>query len=113
MNDGGAESGVMAGDGRYAEASTTQHGAADIGLPSIAPAVEGADLGSEGPLLVADFGAAEGTNSLAPIATALDALAGRARERLQRPLRDARALARPLHGQPALGAAADGWALPL
>lgn len=81
MSAGGAESGVMAGGGRYAESSTTQHGAAGLGLPLIGPALEGAQLPEAGPLLVADFGAAEGSNSLVPIGAALDALAGRGAER--------------------------------
>jgi hypothetical protein len=72
----------MAGHGAYARQSQTQHGAAAIGLPSIAPAIAGAGLGpGDEPLLIADFGAAQGTNSLAPIGFALDAIAATAGER--------------------------------
>jgi SAM dependent carboxyl methyltransferase len=71
--------GTMAGDGRYAEESTTQHGAAAFGFPLIEPAVAGAPLEpAQPPLVLADFGAAQGTNSLEPIRRALAALAARA-----------------------------------
>ena len=73
-----AEAGVMAGGGRYAESSTTQHGAAGLGLSLIEPAAARAELEADGPLLIADFGAAEGTNSLLPIGAALDTFARRA-----------------------------------
>lgn len=73
MGDPGA--GVMAGHGEYARRSRTQHGAAALGVPLIGPAVAGiTGLGARSPALVADFGAAQGTNSLAPVAAALDAL---------------------------------------
>jgi salicylate 1-O-methyltransferase len=68
------EAGVMAGAGRYAKQSQTQHGAAAFGFPLIPDAVAGARVGTQGPVLLADFGAAQGTNSLEAVRIALEAL---------------------------------------
>lgn len=74
-HDEAADAGVMARDGYYDEHSTTQRGAAALGLDDIRAAV--ADLDDPvlaGPVAVVDMGCAQGHNSLAPVATALDAL---------------------------------------
>ncbi|MQA74794.1 MAG: hypothetical protein GEU88_10720, partial [Solirubrobacterales bacterium] len=72
------KAGVMASGGEYARDSATQRGAAAIGFDLIASAIETADLGAgDAPLLIADFGAAQGTDSLEPIRLALDALGRR------------------------------------
>lgn len=72
-------SGVMAGAGVYRDASQTQHGAAAAGLALIESAVAAAAVAPEGPpLLIADFGAADGHNSLEPVRRALAALRARA-----------------------------------
>jgi SAM dependent carboxyl methyltransferase len=75
--DATARAGVMAGAGRYAEESATQHGAASFGFPLIPAAVAQLEPPAGGPLLLADFGAAQGTNSLEAIRRALAALAER------------------------------------
>jgi hypothetical protein len=72
----------MAGDGRYSASSATQHTAAAAGLALIDAAVDDAAVAAQGPpLLLADFGAATGTNSLEPIGAALRALRRRAPSR--------------------------------
>jgi hypothetical protein len=70
---------VVESHGDYARRSATQHGAAEFGFPLIARAIEGLAPSEDGrPLLLADFGAAQGTNSLAAIGRALSALRPRA-----------------------------------
>lgn len=74
----------MAGGGDYRDRSQTQHEAAAVGYPMIAAAI--AELGDRvdragrpdadaGPIVLADFGAASGNNSLRPMSIALDAFA--------------------------------------
>ncbi|MPY93484.1 MAG: hypothetical protein GEV08_10590 [Acidimicrobiia bacterium] len=71
--------GVMSGEGYYAHHSITQHGAAALGLPLVGPCVDGLVLPpGDGPLTMGDLGAAQGGNSLAAFAAALDALGRRA-----------------------------------
>jgi hypothetical protein len=68
----------MAAAGEYAEESATQHGAAAFGFPLIPRAAESVVLPPAGePLLLADFGAAQGTNSLEAMRRALAAFADR------------------------------------
>jgi hypothetical protein len=72
------DAGVMLG-GAYRADSTTQYEAAAIGYPLIEDAVgalPSPDSG-DGPVVIADFGAAQGTNSLQPISLALDSLSAR------------------------------------
>jgi hypothetical protein len=71
--------GVMETHGDYARRSATQHGAAEFGFPLIARAIEDLTPSEDRrPLLLADFGAAQGTNSLAAIGRALSGLRRRA-----------------------------------
>ena len=71
--------GVMEAAGGYAQRSATQHTAAAAGLPLIRAAIEQAELPASGsPLLLADFGAAQGNNSLDAMACALTVLRERA-----------------------------------
>jgi SAM dependent carboxyl methyltransferase len=71
-------SGLMTGSGYYRKHSTTQHGAAALGLPLIERAAADVPVGAAaGPIVIADFGAAQGGNSLAPMAAAIDALRAR------------------------------------
>jgi hypothetical protein len=65
----------MSGAGYYRKHSTTQHGATGFGLPLIErAAAELTPPEPAGPIFVADFGAAQGSNSLGPIATGIDAI---------------------------------------
>jgi hypothetical protein len=74
--------GVMESEGGYARRSATQHGAAGFGFPLIRPAIEAVELGTgEAPLVLADFGAAQGNNSLEAIRRALAVLRERAPDR--------------------------------
>jgi hypothetical protein len=62
----------MTGGGAYRDASTTQHGAAASGLALVPIAVAEAAIAADGPPIVfADFGAAQGNNSLEPVRRAL------------------------------------------
>lgn len=70
---------VMASGGRYAAGAATQRGAADVGLALIPAALDGVEIAPDGPpLLTADFGAADGANSLVPMGTALRQIRRRA-----------------------------------
>ena len=69
--------GLMSAHGRYATESKTQQAASSFGLPLIDKAIRGLERIPFGPLLIADFGAADGTNSIEPISRALDALRDR------------------------------------
>ena len=69
----------MESEGGYATGSATQHGAAAFGFPLIERAVGELPLRPDDDLvLLADFGAAQGTNSLEAIRRALAALRSRA-----------------------------------
>lgn len=75
----------MAGHGAYAAASSTQHAAAAAGVALIRPAIDDAAPAADGPpVVLADFGAATGNNSLAPLGAALAEL--RARHAPTRPV---------------------------
>ncbi|MFD4183078.1 SAM-dependent methyltransferase, partial [Rhodococcus sp. NPDC058514] len=63
--------GVMLG-GVYRDESRTQHDAAAVGYPLIGRALAHLPPPDGFPVLIADFGAAQGTNSQWPIALALD-----------------------------------------
>ena len=72
----------MAGDGFYRRASATQHGAAAAGLALIPATIADVRVRGDGPpVLFADFGAAQGNNSLEPIGRALAALRAHAPQR--------------------------------
>lgn len=67
--------GAMSADGRYALGAATQRDATEIGVGLIAAAMESVELTPTGPpLMIADFGAADGANSLGPISHVLRSL---------------------------------------
>lgn len=66
--------GLMSAHGRYAADAKTQQAASSFALPLIDKAIKGLERIPFGPLLIADFGAADGANSIEPISRALDAL---------------------------------------
>ncbi|MBJ8343700.1 hypothetical protein [Antrihabitans sp. YC2-6] len=68
-------SGVMLG-GVYRDESETQHEAAAVGYRLIGPALADVNLPDD-PIVIADFGAANGNNSLRPLNLALDSLSNR------------------------------------
>jgi hypothetical protein len=71
--------GVMAGGGFYNEHSAPQHSAAGFGLAMLQAAATSAPLPADGqPFLIADYGAAQGRNSLGPMRTAIAAVRARA-----------------------------------
>lgn len=71
--------GVMAGGGFYNEHSAPQHGAAAFGLDLLRAAAASVPLPSAGePFLIADYGAAQGRNSLGPMRAAIAAVRTRA-----------------------------------
>ncbi len=73
---GGGDEGVMARHGFYDRHSRTQGGAAGLGLPELAAAVEGLAL-ERGTVRIADLGCAQGHNSLGPLRAAVAQLRAR------------------------------------
>lgn len=68
-------SGAMAPAGAYQRGAETQGDAAAVGLALIGPAVDALALAPDGaPVWLADFGAADGSNSLTPISVALQSI---------------------------------------
>lgn len=73
---------VMVSSGGYAAAAATQRSAADHALALIPEAIDGVALADSGPtVMIADFGAADGANSVEPIRRALTAIRARAPRR--------------------------------
>lgn len=63
----------MEGHGSYNAHSHPQHDAARSGIEQLAAAARGMPLPGTGPVTIADYGASQGRNSLAPLAAAIDA----------------------------------------
>lgn len=69
----------MAGGGDYNRASEVQSSGSSPALPLFRAAAEGVPLGAaDRPILIADYGASEGRNSMEPIGAAIGILRGRA-----------------------------------
>ena len=78
MTPGSDQLGVMAAGGFYNEHSAPQHGAAAFGLDLLLDAAASVPLPGDGqPFLIADYGAAQGRNSLGPMRAAIAAVRAR------------------------------------
>jgi hypothetical protein len=71
------ESSVMDGAGFYNEHSAQQQQAAAAGVSMLEQAASEVPLPRDGPVVVADYGASEGRNSLRPLGAALDRIRAR------------------------------------
>jgi hypothetical protein len=65
---------VMAGRGVYNRNSQPQHAAGDLGIDMLTRAVESLRLDGTRSIVIADYGASQGHNSLGPMQTGIDAL---------------------------------------
>jgi hypothetical protein len=78
LSTASAAGSVMEGQGFYNDHSRPQHAALDYALPMLTQAVAELTLPEPGQdLVVADFGAAEGRNSIEPMRTVIQAVRGR------------------------------------
>ena len=66
----------MEGGGRYNANASAQAASSVFGLDRVRAAAASAPLGPAGAVTVVDYGASEGLNSLAPVATAVEAVRG-------------------------------------
>lgn len=66
----------MEGGGRYNANASAQAASSVFGLDRVRAAAASAPLGPAGAVTIVDYGASEGLNSLAPVATAVEAVRG-------------------------------------
>lgn len=72
--DGAASQSVMEGRGAYNANAALQSSAAGLALPFFERAAAEAPIDGDGPVVVVDYGASQGRNSLAPMRVAVHAL---------------------------------------